>query len=121
MTMRIYTHPACLLHDTGPGHAEHPERLRAVLEALRAADTCLGEILAWRDAQPDAESIAVIVMSDHGHITGESRVGLINVRHTLDKAALPLMVERFAQLAETPGAPLPRGRPSTPFHPDSDA
>ena len=40
--------------------------------------------------------------------TGESRVGLINVRHTLDKAALPLMVERFAQLAETPGAPLPR-------------
>jgi len=38
--------------------------------------------------------------------TGESRYGLINVRHTLDKAALPLMVERFAQLAETPGQPL---------------
>ena len=35
--------------------------------------------------------------------TGESRYGLINVRHTLDKQALPLMVERFAQLAETPG------------------
>jgi len=40
--------------------------------------------------------------------TGESRVGLINVRHTLDKAALPLMVERFAQLAEAPGTALPR-------------
>jgi heptosyltransferase-2 len=40
--------------------------------------------------------------------TGESRYGLINVRHTLDKAALPLMVERFAQLAEPPGAPLLR-------------
>ena len=40
--------------------------------------------------------------------TGESRYGLINVRHTLDKAALPLMVERFAQLAEPPGARLPR-------------
>ena len=40
--------------------------------------------------------------------TGESRYGLINVRHTLDKTALPLMVERFAQLAESPGAPLPR-------------
>ena len=39
--------------------------------------------------------------------TGESRYGLINRRHVLDKAALPLMVERFAQLAETPGAPLP--------------
>lgn len=35
--------------------------------------------------------------------TGESRYGLINVRHRLDKAALPLMVERFAQLAEAPG------------------
>ncbi len=40
--------------------------------------------------------------------TGESRYGLINVRHTLDKIALPLMVERFAQLAELPGAPLTR-------------
>jgi heptosyltransferase-2 len=38
--------------------------------------------------------------------TGEARYGLINVRHTLDKAALPRMVERFRQLAETPGAPL---------------
>lgn len=39
---------------------------------------------------------------------GESRYGLINRRHRLDKLALPLMVERFAQLAETPGSPLPR-------------
>ena len=43
--------------------------------------------------------------------TGESRFGLVNVRHTLDKTALPLMVERFAQLAETPGAPLERPIP----------
>ena len=40
--------------------------------------------------------------------TGESRYGLINVRHRLDKQALPLMVERFAQLAEPPGTPPPR-------------
>ena len=40
--------------------------------------------------------------------TGEARYGLINRRHTLDEAALPQMAERFAQLAETPGAPLPR-------------
>ncbi|MGB8241355.1 MAG: lipopolysaccharide heptosyltransferase II [Azonexus sp.] len=38
--------------------------------------------------------------------TGESRYGLINIRHDLDKAALPLMVERFAQLAEDSGAAL---------------
>lgn len=43
--------------------------------------------------------------------TGESRLGLINRRHTLDKAALPQMAERFAQLAEPPGAPLPRPLP----------
>ncbi|MGA8881512.1 MAG: lipopolysaccharide heptosyltransferase II, partial [Azonexus sp.] len=40
--------------------------------------------------------------------TGESRYGLINIRHDLDKAALPLMVERFAQLAEDSGAALPK-------------
>ena len=40
--------------------------------------------------------------------TGESRYGLLNQRHHLDKLALPLMVERFAQLAEVPGHPLPR-------------
>jgi heptosyltransferase-2 len=40
--------------------------------------------------------------------TGEARYGLINVRHRLDKTALPLMIERFMQLAEAPGAPLPR-------------
>lgn len=33
--MHIYTHSACLLHDTGPGHAERPQRLGAVIEALR--------------------------------------------------------------------------------------
>ena len=42
---------------------------------------------------------------------GESRYGLINRRHTLNKALLPQMSERFAQLAETPGAPLPRPLP----------
>jgi heptosyltransferase-2 len=39
--------------------------------------------------------------------TGESRYGLINVRHDLDRMALPLMVERFAQLAEAPGTSPP--------------
>ncbi|MFN7183217.1 MAG: histone deacetylase family protein [Thermomonas haemolytica] len=35
--MHAYTHPAALAHDTGPGHAERPERLRAVLDALERA------------------------------------------------------------------------------------
>jgi acetoin utilization deacetylase AcuC-like enzyme len=32
--LRLYTHPACLQHDPGPGHVEQPARLRAVLHAL---------------------------------------------------------------------------------------
>ncbi len=51
--------------------------------------------------------------------TGEARYGLINRRHTLDEIALPQMAERFAQLAEAPGAPLPRPLPA--LHLASDA
>ena len=32
--LRLYTHPICLQHDPGVGHAESPARLRAVLDAL---------------------------------------------------------------------------------------
>ncbi|BBD80944.1 histone deacetylase family protein [Aerosticca soli] len=32
--LRLYTHPACLLHDPGPAHVERPARLTAVLKAL---------------------------------------------------------------------------------------
>lgn len=35
--MQIYTHAACLAHDTGPDHPERPARLRAVLHALESA------------------------------------------------------------------------------------
>lgn len=44
--MRVYTHPACLDHQPGPGHPECPARLQAVTEALRAAF----DGLDWRDA-----------------------------------------------------------------------
>lgn len=33
----IFTHSACFAHDTGPGHAERPERLGAVIDGLRYA------------------------------------------------------------------------------------
>lgn len=48
----------------------------ATLEALRAADAVLGRIIAWRDAQPDAAEIGLIVLSDHGHVTGHGKMSL---------------------------------------------
>lgn len=35
MSLRVYTHPACIAHDTGENHPECPERLGAVIQALR--------------------------------------------------------------------------------------
>ena len=43
---------------------------------------------------------------------GEARYGLINSRHLLDEKALPLQVERYAQLAEPLGMPLARPLPN---------
>jgi acetoin utilization deacetylase AcuC-like enzyme len=37
MRLGLYTHAACLAHDPGRGHPESPERLAAVIEALRHA------------------------------------------------------------------------------------
>jgi acetoin utilization deacetylase AcuC-like enzyme len=47
MTTLIYTHPACMDHRPGPGHPESPERLAAVLAALRSPGF---ESLQWQDA-----------------------------------------------------------------------
>jgi len=45
--VRVYTHPACLAHDTGPAHAERPERLSAATQALRDA---FDGSLDWHEA-----------------------------------------------------------------------
>jgi acetoin utilization deacetylase AcuC-like enzyme len=36
MPAGVFTHPACLLHDPGPGHPEAPARLRAILDQLNS-------------------------------------------------------------------------------------
>ena len=48
--------------------------------------------------------------------TGEMRYGLLNDARKLDKRELPLMVERFAQLAEAPGAIIQRPLPQPRLH-----
>ncbi len=58
MTTLLYTHPACLEHDTGFGHPECPARLTAILNVLRAAPFAA---LEWRDVpQATAEQLTRI-------------------------------------------------------------
>ncbi|WP_395703076.1 histone deacetylase family protein [Aquabacterium sp.] len=47
MSTLVYSHPACLAHEPGPGHPESPQRLVAVLKALQAPAF---EALQWREA-----------------------------------------------------------------------
>lgn len=61
--------PDVAFHWAGLGAAE-------TLAALRAADAVLGRVIAWRDSQPDAKDIAIVVLSDHGHVTGKGKLCL---------------------------------------------
>ncbi len=47
MSTLIYTHEACFGHRPGPHHPESPERLEAVLQALRTPEFAAA---VWRDA-----------------------------------------------------------------------
>lgn len=47
------------------------------LEALQAMDAIFGEVLAWRDAQPDAADIQIIALSDHGQVAVKGRIDII--------------------------------------------
>lgn len=53
--------------------------------------------------------------------TGEMRYGLLNDARKLDKRVLPLMVERFAQLAEDKGGTIPRPLANPQLSVDVDA
>ena len=48
MTVLLYSHPACLLHDGGLGHPERPDRIGAALAGVRAS----GLQVVERDAPP---------------------------------------------------------------------
>ncbi len=70
--------------------------------ALACADAAVGRIAAWRDAQPDAADIAIIVLSDHGHVTGNTKISLLAA---LQAAGFPA-AENFTDgdIAVAPGA-----------------
>src|SRR5438445_4680775 len=50
MSTSVVWHPACRLHQAGAGHPERPERIAAVLEALRAPE--LTPQVVWTEAVP---------------------------------------------------------------------
>src|SRR6266550_4085324 len=52
VSVPVVFHPATRLHNPGPGHPERPERIEAVLAALRAPD--LTGTVEWMEGQPAA-------------------------------------------------------------------
>ncbi|HEX9705073.1 MAG TPA: histone deacetylase [Gemmatimonadales bacterium] len=50
LTTTVVWHPATRLHSAGAGHPDRPERIEAVLEALRAPD--LATLVMWVEATP---------------------------------------------------------------------
>jgi acetoin utilization deacetylase AcuC-like enzyme len=74
-TLALFTHPACLAHDPGHGHAECPHRLAVVLDALRTEFPGL----SWRLApealrsqlarvHDDALIASILDQAVHGHL-----------------------------------------------------
>lgn len=59
MPVAVFTHPACLEHDPGPGHPETPARLRVLLERLRREPA-----LALREAAPAGRPALLAVHGD---------------------------------------------------------
>lgn len=70
--------------------------------AIAVADDCVAKIVAWRDAQPDAAEIGLVVLSDHGHVTGPRK---ISVAQRMAEAGLP------AGAGGTPITVAPAGAP----------
>jgi len=58
MTTLLYTHPACLEHDTGPGHPERRERLEAILAALE--DESFQNLFRVAAPQASREQLALV-------------------------------------------------------------
>lgn len=63
MTVALITHPACLEHDTGPGHPERIERLQAVLAAIETAD--IPGLIREEAPRASADQLAAVHTREH--------------------------------------------------------
>jgi len=59
VSVPVVWHPACGLHHAGPGHPERPERIAAVLAALRAP--AVASQIAWVEATPASRAVLAAV------------------------------------------------------------
>jgi acetoin utilization deacetylase AcuC-like enzyme len=64
MTTIVFTHPICAEHDPGEYHPERPDRLRAVLSALKDKSF---EALVWREA-PKAARAQIARVHDEDYV-----------------------------------------------------
>ena len=60
----LFTHQACLEHDTGPYHPERPDRLRAVLQALEHPDF----VPLLRERAPEATREQLCLVHPESHV-----------------------------------------------------
>jgi acetoin utilization deacetylase AcuC-like enzyme len=85
MATLLYTHPACLGHDTGPGHPERPARLQAVLAALDGPEfatllrreaplASIGDLELAHPASHVAATLAAIPSQDLCMLDGDTLV-----------------------------------------------
>jgi acetoin utilization deacetylase AcuC-like enzyme len=63
MPVALFSHPACLQHDTGSYHPECPDRLRAVLQALEHPDFV--GLLRERAPQAGVDQLALVHPRDY--------------------------------------------------------
>jgi len=60
----FFHHPTCLLHNTGPGHPERPERLQAIHEQLEKSGL-LSRVKVFQPNPADLETLAFIHPRDY--------------------------------------------------------
>src|SRR5437773_9916237 len=72
VSVPVVFHPATRLHDPGPGHPERPERIEAVLAALRAPD--LTATVAWVEGRPATRDELELVLAP-GYLGAIQRLG----------------------------------------------
>ncbi|MBW8785663.1 MAG: histone deacetylase family protein [Novosphingobium sp.] len=77
MTTALVTHPACLEHDTGPGHPERADRLRAVLDALATEE--FADLR--REEAPRATPEQLTRVHDRGYVERLLAVSVPEGRH----------------------------------------